>query len=84
MNEQEAKAAVGYRDRVEPQPVCSRCRHFTVDLEHRTIYCNWDAYNVNGESVVDREYDIEKHPRCSLGGFPVRRRGTCRLFEVKP
>lgn len=59
----EAKAAQGYIDKVVPK-VCSGCRHYKSDM--------FELKGAFGES-----YKEEKNKRCGIGGFAVKKLGTC-------
>lgn len=81
-----AKAAQGY----EPKPVpnvCSRCEHFESDrlLPEWMIESNAKAKGsrLGAPQYTLAENGIEKNLRCTLGGFDVKKMGTCREFRLK-
>jgi len=62
-----AKEVQGYDPKPEPA-VCSKCKHFTSE---RTERIGWDS----------RTYVDEKKLRCGIGGFAIKKMGSCNLFE---
>lgn len=65
----EAKKSQGY----EPKPiqrVCMNCKHYTSKYA--------DVHN-----VWDKSYQVEKELRCDLGGFAIKKMGTCKLYKEK-
>lgn len=64
----EAKRKQGYVPKAIPQ-TCMNCFHFKKDTEVRDGYCG--------------EYKEDKNLRCGLGGFAVKKMGTCNEFLLK-
>lgn len=80
-----AKAAQGY----EPKPVSSTCGNCLKFATTRELP-KWEQKRNREESAGGRRprYTIEMHgievkPRCTLGGFAVRKSGSCREFRLK-
>lgn len=65
----EAKAAQGYVDKIKQLPVCMSCVHFALDTVAR-------------EDVFGATFMRERNLRCTLGGFAVKKMGTCRKFQA--
>ena len=64
----EAKQAQGY----EQKPVihvCKNSKHFTSKFTN--AYDIWNSI-----------YQIEKEMRCGIGGFAVKKMGTCNLYKA--
>lgn len=66
-----AKVAQGYTPKAIPQ-TCMNCANFASDLVPRVS--TWDSVT----------YFDEKNVRCMLGGFVVKKMGTCNEFAGKP
>ena len=65
--QQDAKKAQGY----EPKPrVCGSCAHFLSDI-------------IDEPTKYNPSYQRETNMRCGLGGFAVKKMGTCNQFEKK-
>ena len=65
----EAKKNQGYNPKLIP-PMCMNCDHYESDM-----------LPVSGFSVLS--YLNEKNIRCGIGGFAVKKMGTCALHEFK-
>jgi len=65
----EAKEKQGYVPKAIPQ-TCGNCAHFMSDKVEREGYF--------GGSYVD-----EKSMRCGIGGFAVKKMGTCNEWKRK-
>jgi hypothetical protein len=50
--------------------VCGNCTHMTFDME-------LPAWMQEQAGVWDDKYKIEKNHRCGIGGFPVKKLGSC-------
>jgi hypothetical protein len=81
----EAKAHQGY----DPKPVpntCANCGHFATTRE----LPKWEVKRNREESAAGHRprytiaiHGVEVKPRCTLGGFAVRKSGTCNEFASK-
>lgn len=66
----EAKDKQGYTARAL-LPVCANCSSFRMDI-------------VNHDAILSMEpYPVETNLRCSIGGFAVRKMGTCNEWSPK-
>lgn len=61
----EAKRAQGYVAKAIPQ-TCGNCAHF-----------QFERVNVNADRPQYEEYWEDKNLRCGIGGFAVKKMGTC-------
>ena len=50
--------------------VCGNCTHMRLDLE-------LPAWMQKQPGVWDDKYKLEKNHRCGIGGFPVKKLGSC-------
>jgi len=64
----EAKAKQGYVAKAIPQTCCN-CAHFASDIETKESYGG--------------KWEHETNLRCKIGGFAVKKMGTCDEFEPK-
>ena len=62
----EAKTKQGYQPSPKPR-VCSTCTHYRSDLIKRQGL---------GDTWID-----EKNKRCGIGGFAVKKMGTCNEWK---
>ena len=65
----EAKQAQGYEQK-PVIPVCMNCKHYQSKMHE----CPGIWYG---------PYVTEKELRCGIGGFAVKKMGTCKLYERK-
>ena len=63
-----AKETQGYVAEFIP-PTCQHCVHFKLDI----VFI-----------PACKPYNKEKNLRCTLGGFAVKKRGSCLLFAATP
>lgn len=65
--QQKAKAEQGY-DPKPGFPTCSNCKHYTSDIH-----------------VEKHSFGIyrKKNIRCAIGGFKIKKQGTCNKHEEK-
>jgi hypothetical protein len=66
----EAKAAQGYVAKAVPR-TCANCAKFLSDKVQKTS--EW----------MKTTWVEEKNLRCGIGGFAVKKNGTCNLYSVK-
>lgn len=74
----EAKVAQGYIDKAIPQ-TCGTCVHMQLDLE----LPKW-MQKQGGSAVWDDKYKQETNLRCGIGGFAIKKMGTCQHWRAKP
>lgn len=79
-----AKAAQGY----EPKPVsstCGNCERFKSDrvLPAWRERQNQHVKSLGRKALWGDQNTVEKNLRCTLGGFAVKKMGTCREFRLK-
>ena len=67
----EAKSKQLYTDKAIPQ-VCVNCNSYKSEIVTHAPYNEWTA-----------AWTEEKNLRCSIGGFAVKKQGTCALWEMK-
>ena len=66
----EAKMKQGYVAKAVPR-ICSTCKQFT-----------FDHVQMAPPSIYRKEgWWVDKNLRCSIGGFAVKKTGTCDLYE---
>jgi len=70
----DAKAAQGYIAKAVPQ-TCGNCKHFQFER------VNANAADM-GKPMVS-EYWVDANLRCGIGGFAVKKLGTCQSFVIK-
>ena len=64
----EAKYLQGYVDKAEPR-VCMTC------AQYRSVIVKANRHGYGG-------YSEEKNKHCGVGGFSVKKMGTCDLWEA--
>jgi hypothetical protein len=74
----EAKAAQGYM----PNPMaCANCMHLKFEME----LPRWmQEENLQSPGRYGDGQALQKNLRCGLGGFAVKKMGTCNKWEAKP
>lgn len=75
----EAKKAQEYTPKHQPG-VCGRCKYMTFEVQ----LPDWmeEKNKANPGRYTVAEYGIEKNRRCAVGGFTVKKMGSCNTFEV--
>ena len=63
-----AKQTQGYMPKAEPR-TCVTCMHFQMDTIERESY--------------GQTWKEDKNLRCAIGGFAVKKMGTCNLWTTK-
>jgi len=75
----DAKKAQDYVDKHQPG-VCGRCVHMTRE----SVLPAWMAEQ--NKVVSDKwnvaTYGVEKNRRCTIGGFAVKKMGSCNRFKA--
>lgn len=76
----EAKAAQGYIDKAIPK-TCGNCANFVYEM----ALPDWMRVQNQGEPGKWGDvHKQEQNKRCGLGGFAVKKMGTCNKWEAKP
>jgi hypothetical protein len=77
----EAKAAQKYSPSLV-LPTCNNCVNFTADrvLPEWMIKSN-ERYS-NSEFTLEK-HGVQKNLRCGIGGFAVKKMGSCNLFVAR-
>ncbi|RPE05535.1 hypothetical protein EGT74_24435 [Chitinophaga lutea] len=68
--QQKAKETQGYQAK-PVMPFCINCQHFTSKVEQ--VKSAWSVGTYTRESEV----------RCGIGGFAIKKQGTCNSFTAK-
>lgn len=79
-----AKAAQGYKDKPLVR-TCATCAHFLSDMKLPEWMVDRNAIRAaqGARPFYDDSYAIEKNKRCGIGGFAVKKMGTCKQFKAK-
>ncbi len=86
----EAKEKQGYVSKFEPD-ICGNCANLMFDMEfpewikehNKNIIEGKRNYSFNKDGMYGDEHKQQKNLRCGIGGFSVKKQGSCEEWKSK-